>query len=481
MFSVKLKEEASPNTQGADALALRRLVSGVSLLGVRQFTVQALVAFTGIVLAWMLEPRQFGMYAISTFLFYLFLAIGDLGLGASLIRDPLQPKLDSYRTTFTLRQLLDCCVFSLVWIFSAKLALFYGLGEQEIWFFRFIALAAFINSFQIIPSIQLEREIKFTKLAIIEIAQALAFSIVVLSLVRLGWGVMSFPYAWLAFSLTGAVVAMAVHPWALGWRWDLKEIRSRLPFAIPYQSIGLLHLAKDSVNPILIGSLIGPAAVGYVNWAQMLATFSVLIFSVLQRVYMPSFAALQADRPALGDLFTKVLRVTNLFNAPFAILSLVFVQPITLFVFGEKWLPAIPFFYFFWFANIFGPSVYAALSAFNALGKPRESFRCTLLIALGTWLLGLPLVLGYGAIGFGIAYALVQLLSGLFLVALKKEVPYSVVEIFRGWWPAALAFVLLAVSAERVFHVQSFLSLTLVSIALCASYAFMVWRSLSRR
>lgn len=452
----------------------------MSLLGVRQFTVQTLGALTGILLAWMLEPRQFGMYAISTFLFYLFLAVGDLGLGASLIRDPVAPKLDSYRTTFTLRQLLDCCVLSLVWIFSSRLALFYGLEERDAWFFRLIALAAFVNSFQIIPSIQLEREIQFKKLAIIEIAQSLAFSIVALSLVKLGWGLMSFPCAWLAFSISGALVAMAVHPWALGWKFDIVEIRARLPFGIPYQSIGLLHLAKDSVNPILIGSLIGPAAVGYVNWAQMLATFSVLIFSVLQRVYMPSFASLQGNRAALGELFTQVLRVSNLLNAPFAILSLVLVVPITLFVFGEKWLPAIPFFYCFWFANVFGPSVYAALSAFNALGRPHASFRCTLLIALGTWLLGAPLVLLYGAIGFGIAYALVQLLSGLFLVSLKKEIPYSVAEVLRGWWAPAIALSVLALLIENISPISSFLSLMLVACSLSAFYGALVWNTLSR-
>ena len=453
----------------------RQLFHGASLLGIRQFIVQGLGAATGILLARMLEPSQFGLYAISTFFFSLFLAIGDLGLGAGLVRDANEPGQKSYQLAFTVRQIFDLLLLITVCYFATSLAAAYQLTSSDAWLFRTICFAAFLSSFQLVPNVRLERALRFDKLAIVEITQAVVFSALVLMLPLFGFGVMSFGLAWLGYSVSGVLAANLLCPFKPAWTINSHELKARLPFALPYQGVGLLYLARDSVNPLLIGMLLGAAEAGYINFAQMLATFSVLVLMVLQRAYLPAFAKLQSRLPELGELFQKVLKISNLLNAPFSILLLVYAVPLTRIVFGEKWLPAVSLFYFFWAANLAVPSTAPALSLFNALGKSMNSFRFTLYCALATWMLAVPLVLTIGVYGFGIAFAVVQLSSLSLLRSARKEVPFDFAAAFFPFWPAALIMGLVLFGCELVRPAESLVEICARSGAGVLFYAISVY------
>ena len=73
--SNKYRREGSPRRRG---------------LGIRQILTQSLNA-TGVVLARLLSPSHFGLFGIITFVLTFLVAFGDVGLGASLIREPGSP------------------------------------------------------------------------------------------------------------------------------------------------------------------------------------------------------------------------------------------------------------------------------------------------------------------------------------------------------------------------------------------------------
>ena len=90
----------------------------------------------------------------------------------------------------------------------------------------------------------------------------------------------------------------------------------------------------------------------------------------------------------------QVLRATNGLVAPAAILTLVLIEPLTKYVFGQKWLAALPLFYLLWGANIFVPTASPVFALLNALGHSRTTFKFAVIWMAGTWVLGAPLVSG---------------------------------------------------------------------------------------
>jgi O-antigen/teichoic acid export membrane protein len=242
-----------------------------------------------------------------------------------------------------------------------------------------------------------------------------------------------------------------VSRWRIAWAWDWPRIKQHLAFGIPYQGISVVSLIKDSITPVLVGILVSTAAVGYINWAQMVAAYAVMALMAFQRLYLPMFARLQSDRAALASVVERVIWATNAICAPLSILTLALFEPFTVVVFGSKWLAAAPFFRLLWAANLFVPTATPLLGLLSALGHSRTALLFAIIWMVGTWLFGAPLIYVYGAIGFAIANCLVQLTNIALCYVAKAKVSFTVMKTILPAWTTA------ATVGAVVYFVQRFL------------------------
>lgn len=418
----------------------RLAVLGAAALAIRQVVVQLFNLGGSIVLARQLTPREYGYYGIVLFLLSFLSSFGDVGLGASLIRQEHEPTDRDYRAVFTFQQLLVLSVVVVFWAVSPWVIRHYDVPSSQRFIFHAAALSLVITSFQSIPAIRLERKLAFDRLALADVAQSLSFNIVAIVLALRGMGAWSFVIALLVRSVIGAVLIQAVSRWRIGWCIDWPLVKAHMAFGIPFQAIGFISLIKDSITPVMVGFLAGAAAVGYISWAQTVAAYSVLALMIFQRVYLPAFSRLQTDKAHLGMFVERVIWATNAICAPLATLMFALFEPFTVFVFGSKWLVAKPLFLLLWFANLFVPTSTPMLGLLNALGRAKTAMMFAFVWMAGTWLVGAPLIFALGGIGFAIANFIVQFSNlALFRVA-QRLVPFRIlVPILPAW---SIAFVI---------------------------------------
>ena len=436
----------SLEASGGDRVPSRRLgrwtpgvVAGkafqsVLALGVRQILVQGLNLAGSILLARLLSPAEFGMFAIVTFVLTFLMAFGDAGLGASLIRESSEPKERDYRAVFTGQQALVVAVVAIFWVAAPWAAHAYGLPAGNAWLFRLVALSLLFTSFQVIPSIRLERHLRFDKLAIVEAGMALVFNASAVAMALRGYGAYSFAWALLLRSVAGAVLAYLVSPWLPRWHWEWGLVKRHLRFGIPYQGFNFVCLLKDSMNPLFIGIMLGPAQVGYINWAVMVSSAPGLALMVLRRVYLPAFSRVQDDPESLREFVEWTIRATNALYAPAAVLTFALIDPITRIVFGAKWLSSIPMFYFFWVGSVFSPTSVAAIALLNAVGRSRTPFVFVAMRTAFVWVIGAPLVLLIGSPGYAVADCVSQALNFYLFRQAQGSVRFSILKTNVPQW-----------------------------------------------
>lgn len=415
---------------------LGKALRGTFLLGLRQLCIQVVGAICGIVLAQLLTPAEFGLYAAVNFFMMILLAVGDLGLGASLIRSASAPAEKDCRRLFTFRQINDLVLLISIFFLAPALAEQY---ETSPWTFRCLPLAVLLSSFQLVPAVRLERSIRFGWLAMIEVLQYVLGSSTSIFMVYHGFGGLSFACGWIVWAITGAVLSNLVYPWKIGWAFDLRWAMEHLTFGLPFQAANFVQLAKDSLNPLFVGFFLGAAAVGYINFAQMLAALGASALMVLPRVFMPAFARLNETRVAedVSRFFASALQLLNCLMAGPALLLLVFAPALTTILFGAKWLHALRLFYPMWAINVFAPQLVLCISLLNALGRSKTVLGFSFLFTAQTWLMGVFLIRSHGEQGYALAFLLAQASTVLVTLYVKSIIRVRVIRQCAPYWIVA--------------------------------------------
>ncbi|MFT5042210.1 MAG: O-antigen/teichoic acid export membrane protein, partial [Hyphomicrobiaceae bacterium] len=329
---------------------LRRGLRGATALGARQILAQSLNIAGGIALANLLTPVEFGLYGIAMFLLHMLAAFGDVGLGGSLIREAESPSEADYRAVFTAQQALVAIFVTAGLVFLEPLASMFQ-SEAAVSGLLLGALTAMVfTSFQVIPAVRLERELRFDRLALVEVGQAFAFNGIAVSAALTGRGESAFAWALVARALVGAILVQFVSPWRPAWRIDVKRVRERLRFGIPYQATLFVNLLREALAPIYVGITLGEAAVGQVFWAGMLTSYPLLVLHMLGRLFLPAFARLQTNPNDLRRVAHVAVFATLALAIPCAVGVGVLARPVTLAYFGEQWLEALPIYYLLCFA-----------------------------------------------------------------------------------------------------------------------------------
>src|SRR3990167_3963056 len=403
-----------------------RAVSGVMVLTVRKFLLKAVNYIGSIILARLLLPEIFGIFAIVSFIITFFGFFSDVGLGAALIQK--KEKLDNkdLSVTFTLQQILVVSVTILIWLTAPLFAAKYNLGLQGTWLLRVFSLSLFLTSLKTIPSILLERKLQFKRLIWPEVVEVISFQVIAVVLAYMGFAVWSFIVALLVRSFFGAIVLFYLSPWKISFAWDKTIAKRLVSFGIPYNLNGFIATIKDAVMPVFVGAVSGAAAVGYLNWALTFSKLPILFMSDIFRVNFPTYARIQHDKERLSKAISKTIRFTNLFLFPAVFMLAATAKPIVTLIFTDKWLPALPAFYLHLLGILVVGISNTFMDTFWAMGKTKIAVKLLVVYTVLNWATSVPLVYRYGFIG-AMAGSVIVLLVSLPLTwyYMRKLVPLN--------------------------------------------------------
>lgn len=453
----------------------QKAARGAAALGVRQVLTYGVNILGGVVLARILAPSEFGFYAIVSLLLAFLNIFGGTGFAADLIRVSAEPTLHAYRAVFTAQQMIVGAACVGVWLAAPQISMLYNQHQNGALFFRLTAVSLMLTSLMVIPQVKMERQLAFDKLALIEVSQAISFNAVAIFLAWRGFGILAFAVGLVTRSAVGAIFANIISPWSVGLHLNHAGLKSHVKFGITLQAGQVLAMVKDSINPLFVGLFLGATQMGYATWAMTFASYPALLLMPVQRLYLPFFARFQNDPPGLSLFVPRALWIANVILAPLTIFSVAVARPITRIIFGEKWLVALPLFYCLAAVNISAASSTVLLGLLNALGKPRLSLRIIFLAMVATWLLGVPLIIYFGLIGFGLAVFGSSLVNIYLFWLVWKETGVSPIRPYWPAWPLSLLMGALILIAQRVAPIHTIPALLIYSISAFVAYFAALW------
>jgi PST family polysaccharide transporter len=344
-----------------------------------------------------------------------------------------------------------------------------------VWYFRAIAVAGALTSLKTVPSIVIERQLLYGRLAVVEVLEIVSFQVIAVTLAILHQGAWSFIWAVLGSKALGCTLIYILSGWRPSFRFARSAFLSLWSFAAPFQITWVTYLLRDYMIPILGGVLVGTTQVGYLNWALALAAVPGQMAQIVGRVSFPSFSRLQSDPERLRRAVETSIRALFLVAVPLQLVLLSLAPWLIAVVFSSRWAPALVPLYLLcvhWGgANLTSPLV----SALNAIGRPRTALILNAAWTAATLLLAVLLVKEIGYVGFALAYAVTMVAAASASVILVKRAIH-----IRLWpqirFPLTIAL-LVALGGWAVVHLfePSLLLLLLTTAAMGLAYLGVMW------
>lgn len=451
----------------------KQVITGVKWTFLQQFSVQLISFCVQIMLARLLAPEMFGLIAMVI----VFVSIGqtlmDSGMTSSLIRTKEPDQLD-YSTVFVTNLLMSLVVYGIVYFSAPSIALFYNQDEiTDI--LRVFSLSFVIRALVAVHLAKLTKEMNFKLQMKLEIPSTIVSGIVGVGMAYNNYGVWSLVWLNLIQAIIFTVLSWIFINWRPSLVFNKQKFKYHFKFGYKLTLSGLLDTIYNNSYSIVIGKFFPPASVGFFYQAETMRLFPVMqISSVIGKVTYPFFANINNDQ-TLKNAYRKTMKLVIFITLPLMLsLNLVAEEGFML-LFGEKWLPAVPYFQILVFASIVRP-----LSAYNLnVLKVKDRSDLFLLVEVIKKIVGvLLLVLGlyFGVIGLVISLVLFSfisyfinmffsgrlinysiweqlhdILTMLVIGFVLYGIMYKVTVLLRGYNPPELLFVMLSITVFFTF------------------------------
>lgn len=315
-----------------------KILENSSVLAIRLAAGLVINALGGILLARLLGPRVWGIFAISLFLLVSYQVILEKGLVAYLIQkqdDLTSGEKDvSYAIQISLG--LFCLLFA-VFILAPLGARWLGDNDLSALIVG-SGLAGFAYSVRSVPLALLERELKYFHVGLIEIGDMLSFNVVAIGCILVGLGIQGLLIGTIMRGLVSTVMAIAFSE-KPGIAWDTQAARRMLGFGVPVFGSNLLKVLASAADPILVSTLAGPQAWGFVQVAYTLLNYPGSLGGILTRVSFSALSRIQDRADELGALSAVNVQTLSKFLLPL-VAGLAGLSPIWVpWVYGTEWLP----------------------------------------------------------------------------------------------------------------------------------------------
>lgn len=375
-----------------------RAATGVMTVGLRNVLVRVIGLGGTVILARILEPRDFGLLAFGLTVQYVGSVLTSGGLGAELVRRDRAPTRDELRCVLGFQLVGTVALTGAIVVVGLLLG-----GAAAI--AAVMALSLPIAVCRIPTNIVLERTLNWGLLARVAVTEILVYNVVAIALALAGAGVWGVAAAVVVYSLVGSVLLIARGPVGLlSPLLSLTILRPLWRFGVVYQATSLLGAARVHGVTVIIAAVGGLVTLGLWSVAYRILQAIALLLQALSRVAFPAMSRLLQSGDDAPMLLERSFRLTAV---PIGLVAAVVggtAPDLVPAVFGSVWSPAaavLP-----WGAAaliVSGPISTSAVGFLQAKGEARLVLRI-MAVQAGVWLsMAALLVPTLGVEGGGIA------------------------------------------------------------------------------
>ena len=313
-----------------------KTVKGVIWSSVERFSVQGVQFLVMLVIARILDPKDFGLVGMLAIFIAVSQTLIDSGFSQALIRKQDRTEADN-STVFYFNIVISALLYLLLYFIAPWVAGFYD-EPQLCGLMRVLCLVVVINSFAVVQKALYTALIDFKTQAKATFISAIGSGVVGIYLAVLGFGVWSLVWQQLLNAGINTVLLWSLSNWFPRWRFSWKSFKGLFTFGSKLLVSGLLDTIYTNMYTLVIGKVFTAESLGYYTQADRFSRMpSSNLTTVFQRVTYPVLCTIQDEDDRLREDYRKLLRLSAFIIFPLMCFLAGISYPLIELLIGEKW------------------------------------------------------------------------------------------------------------------------------------------------
>lgn len=330
------------------------------------------------ILAHILSPKDFGLMGMVLVIIGLGQVLADIGLSQSIIwkQDATREQLS---TLYWLNIMAGVAVFCIAIAISPLVAAFFRqprLIGLIFWAAFIFPITAIGSQFQTL----LQKNLRFNKLAMIEIVSAALGATVAVLTALMGQGVLALIWGQLASCSSASLLYcfIGLRKWRPQFMFKPRNLHGFISFGLYQMGLRSLNAFAVNVDYIMVGRFLGAEPLGayMLAWQVMVAPTNKMN-PVLTRVAFPVFARRQTKNESLRGGYIELSKMVAFLTLPIIVLVAATAPVLVPVIFGPQWSAAIPIIQIFALLGLFRSLTNPVWSMLFAKGRADIGFKLT--------------------------------------------------------------------------------------------------------
>jgi len=337
-----------------------KLLERFGVLGI-QFVLQ-------IVLARLLDPKQYGVLSLMIVFVSLANVFIQTGFTGSLIQNK-NIRVNDYSSAFWISLLISCALYIILFFLAPLIGIFYNMPDivQPFRALSIVLIPGVLNSIQ---TTKVTREMKFMNVFLSNTAAIVISGIAGIILAYEGAGIWALVIQYLLNTAVASIVMLFTVYWRPRLICNVKRVKRMFKYGSKILFSNLIDTLYQNLFNLAVGKGYDPATLGYFSRGRQFPQFVInAVTGAIQSVMLPAMSAEQDSRDQVKELMRNSVMLSSYIVFP--IMAGIAGESASLvrILLTDKWAPCVPYIRIFCFSLAFDPVHMCNLEAINAMGR----------------------------------------------------------------------------------------------------------------
>ncbi|PAT01093.1 hypothetical protein CI105_08160 [Candidatus Izimaplasma bacterium ZiA1] len=301
----------------------------------------SIISFTfNIVLARILMPSEFGVYAILLVLINLSMIFIQGGFNTAVIQKEKPLKKD-YDTIFYFSFLVSLLLYILFYFLSPLFEIFYDMKGLSL-YIRTLNLVLFFGAFNSIQVAFLTKKLMFKRMFFISFSSMIISGFFAIILAIEGYGIWALIVQQIVFYAVNVIISFIFVPWYPSNEFSYKSLKSLFKFGSNVFASNIINGFFLQIRTLLIGKIYTTSDLAHYNRGKQFPEFILnSLNSSIQSVMLVVYSERQRDYDAVKKIVRKSIRYLSYFIFPVMLGLYSIANPLIIILLTDKWISSV--------------------------------------------------------------------------------------------------------------------------------------------